>query len=387
MDQIFQIYEDKLVKSGLTEKKAPFIGNLDAHLEWNRTGTECTVLEAVFEGLNINALIFSRPAEPYRSIVDYLAKTSDGIISPHDCETRTFLHDLPVSFHWSPDAVISILKFRKSAIVPGKGIVTYGLAGLEQAYVTYASVCFACFIKFFSDCLLEAKKGHLDRSKRKVFDRVIKYLEPPVLFEGSLMKGPFESEKNVYEAIQEAGRLTVEQHLVDSYFGNISLCYGQKLYISQTGSSLDELKGCIDPCPMDGSSCVPITASSELPTHLKIVKNTKYHAILHGHPKFSVILSMDCDIENCKCRGKCHLQCPHERSVCGVPIVPGEVGSGPHALDNTVPEAIRDKPGVIVYGHGLFTAGETDFNRPFKNLLKIENTCRKEYFDRITKIL
>jgi ribulose-5-phosphate 4-epimerase/fuculose-1-phosphate aldolase len=387
MNQILRTYEDKLIKNGLAEAGAPLLGCLlgclDANLEWNRTDTDFAVFETIFERLNINSLIFSQPAEPYRSIIDYLAETSNGIITPQDCETGMFLHDLPVSFQFLPDEITSILKKRKSIIIPGRGIITCGMVGMEQAYVTYASVCFACFIKFFSDFLWDAKRGNIDERKRNLFDGIVKRLDSPASFHGSLMKGPFNSADSVYEAIQEAGRLTVEHRLVDSYFGNISFCHGQTLYISQTGSSLDELGGCIDPCPLDGSSCVPITASSELPAHLKIVRTTGYRAILHGHPKFSVILSMDCDIENCKSRGACHLKCPHDRSVRGIPIVSGEVGSGPHSLCNTVPEAIKSEPGVIVYGHGVFTAGTTDFNQPFKKLIKIENNCRAEYFDRI----
>jgi len=385
MNQIFITYEDKLIKSGLAEAGAPLLGYLDADLEWNRTDPESPLFEAIFECLNINSLIFSRPAEPYRSIIDYLAETSNGIIQPQDFETRTFLHDLPVSFQCLPDEITSILKKRKSIIIPGMGIITYGMVGMEQAYVTYASVCFACFIKFFSDFLRDAKRGNFDERKRNLFDGIVKQLDSPAAFHGALMEGPFNSADRVCEGIQEAGRLIVEHRLVDSHFGNISFCYGKTLYISQTGSSLDDLKGCIDPCPLDGSSCVPITASSELPAHLKIVETTGHRTILHGHPKFSVILSMDCDIEHCKCRGACHLKCPHDRSVRGIPIVSGEVGSGPHSLCNTVPEAIRREPGVIVYGHGVFTVGRMDFNQPFKNLIKIENNCREEYFDRIRR--
>ena len=79
------------------------------------------------------------------------------------------------------------------------------------------------------------------------------------------------------------------------------------------------------------------------------------------------------------------MKCPHERFVGGIPIVSGEVGSGPYGLCNTVPEAIKGRPGVIVYGHGVFTTGHTDFNRPFKNLINIENNCREEYFNRVRK--
>ena len=254
MNQILRTYEDKLIKSGLAEAGAPLLGCLDADLEWNRTDPDFAVFEAIFERLNINSLIFSRPAEPYRSIIDYLAETSNGIITPQDCETRTFLHDLPVSFQFSPDEITSILKKRKSIIIPGRGIITCGMVGMEQAYVTYASVCFACFIKFFSDFLWDARRGNVDERKCNLFDGVVNQLDSPASFRGSMMKGPFNSADGVCEAIQEAGRLTVEHRLVDSYFGNISFCHGQTLYISQTGSSLDDLKGCIDPCPLDGSS-------------------------------------------------------------------------------------------------------------------------------------
>jgi ribulose-5-phosphate 4-epimerase/fuculose-1-phosphate aldolase len=380
---MFRIVENKLIKSGLVDSDAPFIGCLDAHLEWNRTGSNISALEMIFKQLNIKALIFSRPAEPYRSMIDYLAQTSNGIITPDDCETRLFLHDLPVAFELSPDTVVPLLKKRKCVVIPGHGIITCGMAGLEQAYVTFSSACFAGFVKFFVDFLFFTQKRQVDKKLGQVFDRVIQKLDAPVSFNGSLMKGPFKSKEPVYEAIQEAGRRVVEHRLVDSCFGNISFRHGQTLYISRTGSNLDQLEDAIVPCPLNGSSGVPLNASSELPAHLKIVQHAGSKAILHGHPKFSVILSMDCDMENCRCRGKCHVKCPHERFVCGIPIVSGEVGAGPNALCNTVPQAIRDHPGVIVYGHGVFTAGENDFNIPFKNLIQIENNCRAEYFDRI----
>ena len=125
MNQIFHTYENKLIKSGLVGPEPPLLGCLDAHLEWNRTDRKRVALEDIFKQLNINALIFSQPAEPYRSIINYLAETSNGTITPNDCETRTFLHDLPVSFQFSSNSVASILKARKSVIIPGHGIITH----------------------------------------------------------------------------------------------------------------------------------------------------------------------------------------------------------------------------------------------------------------------
>lgn len=157
--------------------------------------------------------------------------------------------------------------------------------------------------------------------------------------------------------MDEAGKITVKSKLVDSYFGNISYLIDDIIYISQTGSSLDELDGYIDPCPIDNSSCAGITASIELSAHKQIYLDTENRAILHGHPKFSVILSMDCDQRDiCKYKDQCHIKCPYKRFVNDIPIVPGEVGTGPYGLYKTMPPAIKGKRGVIVYGHGVFTA-------------------------------
>ena len=167
--------------------------------------------------------------------------------------------------------------------------------------------------------------------------------------------------------------------MVDSFFGNISYKLNDTIYISQTGSSLDELAGYIDPCPIDNSATVAITASSEFKAHKSIYELTDCSAILHGHPKFSVILSMICDKSECKSRGKCHVHCPEQRFVAGIPIVPGEVGTGPSGLCNTLPPAMRNHKGVIVYGHGLFTRGNHDFIDAFKTLMTTEKECLELY--------
>jgi ribulose-5-phosphate 4-epimerase/fuculose-1-phosphate aldolase len=174
----------------------------------------------------------------------------------------------------------------------------------------------------------------------------------------------------------------VEARLVDSFFGNISYRLGQTVFISQTASSLDELGGCIDACPLDGSSCVGLTASSEYSAHADILTRTENRSILHGHPKFSVILSMLCDDPDCPGRGRCHLECPKARSVKDIPIIPGEVGTGRFGLSRTLPPAIKGRRGAIVYGHGLFTVGRVDFRDAFANLIDIERTCLEEYLAR-----
>jgi len=383
MERLIKKYADKLVGAGLAEPGAPLVGGLDADLVWNRSDPDCTLLEEVFDKLSINSLVFSIPAEPYRTIIDHLAKHSQGTLTPNDCETRTFLHDLPVAADFSSRAIIQALSRRKSVIIPGKGIAAFGTVSPEQGFVTFSSVCFACFVKFFSDYLRDIRDGRTTPEQQETFDRVVSLLKPPAPDPPRLMRGPFTTGGQVQEALCRAGRHTVEYRLVDSYFGNISYLLDDVVYISRTGSSLDELEDMIDPCPMDGSSCAGLTASSELTAHMDIYSHTPNRAVLHGHPRFAVILSMDCGKKDCPVRGRCHIECPEKRFVRDIPIVAGEVGAGPWGLCHTVPPAIKDRRGVIVYGHGVFTAAENDFNKAFESLLFVENMCREEYFARV----
>ena len=380
MKKLLEKYSAKMVSAGLAESGNPLLGGLDADLEWNREDPAIPVLEEVFSGLSINSLLFSLPAEPYRSIIDYLASENVDYICPEDSETRTFMHDLPVIQDFRSDLIIEKLRNRKSVIIKGKGIVTWGIVSPEQAFIFYSSVCFSCFVKFFCDYLRDSRRGVVTTDQEHVFrnslNNLDKYPEKPP----EVMSGPFLKREDVYRAVSQAGRLTVNHRLVDSFFGNVSLKWGDTLFISQTTSSLDELEGCIDPCPLDGSACTSITASSEFSAHMSILRLTGMDAILHGHPKFSVLMSMDCKKENCPTRGSCHTSCPEKRFIRDIPIVPGEVGTGPYGLCNTLPPAMEGNRGVIVYGHGLFTVSKGDFNDAFRNLLSIERMCQEEYF-------
>lgn len=382
MHNLFHHFETKLIQSGMAKSGSPLIGFLDAELAWNRNDPARQELAPLFECLSINSILFARPAEPYDSIITYLAEKSSGTIKPEDCETRTFLHDLPVRGRFEIGQLAAALERRKGVIIPRFGIVTCGTVTVEQAFVTFSSICFAAFVKFFKDFLSDKRNNRVEAEQQRVFERTIGKTGVDTSPWTPLQKGPFPSEEKVLESMQEAGRLVVEKRLVDSYFGNISCRRGPLLYISQTGSSLDNLKDCIDPCPLDGSSCAPLTASSELSAHLEIVKTTDICTILHGHPRFAVILSMDCRVDDCKGRDRCHLTCPHDRSVCGVPIVPGEVGTGRYGLCHTIPDAIKTSHAAIVYGHGLFTAGKKDFNDPFQRMLQVEADCREEFLRR-----
>jgi ribulose-5-phosphate 4-epimerase/fuculose-1-phosphate aldolase len=303
-------------------------------------------------------------------------------VAPEDSESRTFLHDIPVIGEFRAEPVIAALKRRKNVLIPGRGVVTFGVVSPEQAFVHFSSVCFALFVKFCGDHLAARRRGESDGEEEEIMAGLVAYYEallarardypaPPA--------GPYRDREETLAAITAAGKATVECGMVDSFFGNVSYLLDDTIHITQTTSSLDELAGCIDACPLDGSSCVGITASSEYTAHREVLENSSRRAILHGHPRFAVIHSMICDIPDCPGRGNCHRVCHRERRAGAIPIAPGEPGTGRYGLATTLPPRLKEHPGVIIYGHGLFTASDTGLDEAFRTLVETEAWCFRDY--------
>lgn len=387
MLKLMRKYEDKLIRAGLSGPGGILLGGPAAAPKFTRDDPAAEVLSGVIQKLKVDTILYAQPAEPYRTILDFMAGRGETV-RPSDCETRFFLQDLPVVDRFEADSIAAALSQRKAVILPGGSMITCGTDNPEFAFVFYSCALFACFVKFFADHLEHCRQGVVTPGEEDTFRRVAALLDPVRSDLPELMRGPFTEREPVLAALAQAGKATVSYRLVDSFFGNVSYLLDGLLYISQTSSSLDELPGYIVACPTDGSSCEGLKASSELPAHQAVVKLTGHKAVLHGHPKFAVILSLDCQEPDCdqRGRGSCHLACPRQREVCGAPIVPGEVGSGPYGLCNTVPRAMPGRRGVIVYGHGLFTSAPDDFNVAFANLLSLENACREEYFRRLGEL-
>jgi len=333
--------------------------------------------------LDCLALCVAAPALPFARFLLQRTESSEREIVPRDTETRTFLHDIPIlrlsDLGDDPaEAIERVLGNRKGIIVEGIGIMASGALTVEQAFINWSSVFHSTFIKYLEDVLEHGFK--LPDEARAFDDFRRKWLQPLTAASLEFKNGPLLDKADILDEMARVGRYTVERGLVDSFFGNISYSNGDLIYISQTASSLDELPGCIDPVPFENSSTVGITASSELVAHRRIFETAGCRAILHGHPRFAVVMSMLCDEkEHCSITD-CWRDCPGVRFLGGTPVVAGEIGAG--GIAKNVPPVIAEPGRAIVYGHGVFTLGRDDFQEAFQALVDVENWCREEYFRR-----
>ncbi|MGK2906145.1 MAG: class II aldolase/adducin family protein [Desulfuromonadales bacterium] len=338
--------------------------------------------KAIIARLDVVSLVLAAPPLPLWDILLNRLPEDAQTLVPQDTETRTFLHDIPIvrSHEYSvgsPQRLVELLGQRKGVMVEGVGILATGSVTVEQAYINYSSVYHAMFVKLLLMLLVDAPPT---AGERVILQPLLNQLQHPVpLLVNDLRAGPLTTKNEFAEAIDQVGKRTVELKLVDSFFGNISCRLAEQILISQTGASLDELPGCLDLVPNDNSSTAGITASSELIAHRAIYEETSARMILHGHPKFTVILSLLCEATDCRITD-CWKDCQIVRYLHKVPVVAGEVGAG--GLAQKVSSVIG--AGIaVVYGHGAFAVGEEDFRQPLAAMIDLENWCRRECLRRL----
>jgi ribulose-5-phosphate 4-epimerase/fuculose-1-phosphate aldolase len=337
----------------------------------------------VLSRLSALGMVAAAPALPFPEFLVRRAPADSDRLVPLDTETRTFLHDIPFlrKGELGPDPaakVAALLSKRKAVVVEGIGIVASGPVTLEQAYIHYSSVFHACYVKYLLEVLQDGFRLPGESEAFRAFRE--EYLRPATAEGLSFRAGPIDDPEEVLSEVRDVGRYTVERGLVDSFFGNISYRVGDTIYISQTAASLDELSGCIDPVPSDNRSTTGITASSELLAHRRVYEATGARAILHGHPKFAVAMSMLCEEKECPVKD-CWKECTRVRMLGDTPIVAGEIGAG--GLAARVPPVIGGPGKAIVYGHGVFTVGRDGFEEAFRAMVGVEDLCRADYFLRL----
>lgn len=387
LDQINK-YTDKMVADRSADISDIAFAALDDIVVTSGEKYRANLASDVINRMGYLSLLIAAPALPFAELLLRRAKPCEHKIIPRDSETRTFLHDIPILRKCDlgddpSEDIAALLRSRKGLIVEGIGIVASGSLTVEQAYINWSSIFHSTFIKYLEDILSD---GFLLPDEAEHFNRFRTQWLRPLSAENLVFRtGPLHQKNEILDEISRVGSYTVQRGLVDSFFGNISYRLGELVFISQTAASLDELAGCIDPVPFSNKSTVGITASSELVAHQRIYQNCDCLAILHGHPRFSVVMSMLCeDQPHCEVTD-CWKDCKKVRYLGETPVVAGEIGAG--GLAKNVPPVITENGRAIVYGHGVFSIGKNDFQEAFQGLVDVENWCRNEYFRRLDQRL
>ena len=156
--------------------------------------------------------------------------------------------------------------------------------------------------------------------------------------------------RSPWQEISLLGKKLIQAGLTSSRFGNISLLDGDKIFITCTGSMLDELDedGVVEvdlrsSCPEDA------IASSEICVHRAVYQCTSHQAIVHTHSPYVVAASL------LEAREVLPLDSEGRIFLGPMPIVAGGMGSS--ALAIAVSSALQDHKACIARGHGVFAAG------------------------------
>jgi len=158
---------------------------------------------------------------------------------------------------------------------------------------------------------------------------------------------------------------------VSSHFCNISFRIGDDMFITRSGSMLDELsKDDVIKVPVHKESTLDLVTSSETIAHREIYKKTSALAIMHGHSPFAVVLSL---IEKDKV---IPIDSEGQYFLHDIPIVKGGVGS--NELAENLSNALCERKGAIVYSHGVFATGKI-LEEAFIVVSMVEHSCQMKY--------
>lgn len=149
-------------------------------------------------------------------------------------------------------------------------------------------------------------------------------------------------------------RLAHERGLTAAFGGNLSIRFGNRIFIKATGAVMDDLSeqqvAVID---MRGNQLSAIRPSSEYRLHLAIYrKRSDVRAIAHLHPPYAISASTLVNAE-------LPIITPEAEIYLGrIPIAPFKP-AGTQELADVVAEAILHSDAVIMERHGIVTAGRS----------------------------
>jgi len=306
-------------------------------------------------------------AEPYSIITGYFLDRGGSEIIPVDSESALYLNRIPVS-EKSGNGRAALL-METGVLITSRGALLIG--GKADPLLLLSIACFSLFVKFFHLILQRKRSGLITTGDFETLRRIQMY---DFRFIPSCGIVSLPDGRELPEIIAAAGRSMVSEKLVDSVFGNLSALDGNRVIITETGSFLDRLEDRLTAVPLYGAAEGEETPSSEVEVHRSIYRNSEFRFIVHGHPLFTVILSLD------EAGTGDEMRLPD-----GLIIPVLEVDDSPErtALCASVPRAIAESGSVVIRGHGMFAARSGGFAPAVQHMKDTENYCREAYFRRL----
>ena len=156
----------------------------------------------------------------------------------------------------------------------------------------------------------------------------------------------------ILSQFQAVGRDLFNRGLVSSHSGNLSIKLGGRLVITRRGSMLGGLEeNDLIETGIDKNDRFTPLASSELPVHRAIYRETSALAIVHAHPPHAIAMSL---LET-EIVPNCNEGSPLMERV---PILGWNMEVKPGGLADIITEALKKYHIVMVRGHGSFAIGQ-----------------------------
>ncbi len=173
----------------------------------------------------------------------------------------------------------------------------------------------------------------------------------------------------ILSQFQTVGRDLFSRGLVSSHSGNLSIKLGDRIIITRRGSMLNCLQehDLIETGISKNSRSTPL-ASTELPVHRAIYRETQALAIVHAHPTHAIALSMtETEIALSGVEGL------SEGST--VPVVGWNMEVKPGGLGDIIAQALKQHRIIMVHGHGSFAIGQL-IEEAYNFTTALEQSCQ-----------
>ena len=183
----------------------------------------------------------------------------------------------------------------------------------------------------------------------------------------------------ILSQFQTIGRDLFARGLVSSHSGNLSVRLGDRIIITHRGSMLNCLQehDLIETGISKNSRSTPL-ASTELPVHRAIYRETQALAIVHAHPPHAIALSMaETEIVLSGVEGL--------SEGITVPVIGWNMEIKPGGLADMIAQALKQHRIIIVRGHGNFAIGQL-LEEAYNFTTALEQSCQVQCLLRSLKV-